>query len=332
LPPVAAHKSRPFGPANALFVIALFGPALVRDTPRPVPKPRLVWVGTSSAASDSGYQRFVQALARQPAARRDVQLDYQSVRDQGPQAAQQDLARRKGPPPAVWVTPTADTARAVRAQHAEHKLVFASYLDPIRLGLVTSLRTPGAHATGVLLDDDLHAKRLELLRDAFPAARVVGVLLDRSWAESRDIHAALTAPGQALGWSVRVFFADEPEEVDALFNSAQVDNIHAWYIPATYIAYRAEPAIRQHLARLRQPAIHTSAGEVARGALMAYSQDTAFAYEMLAELATRVAAGEDAGSIPVQRPLRFVLSVRPRDEPLPLRIHPSVIRRANRVF
>ena len=51
----------------------------------------------------------------------------------------------------------------------------------------------------------------------------------------------------------------------------------------------------------------------------------------LAQLAMRVALGEDAGSIPVQRPYRYTLSVRIEPDAPWARIEPSVVRRADRV-
>ena len=77
--------------------------------------------------------------------------------------------------------------------------------------------------------------------------------------------------------------------------------------------------------------MHATDREVAQGALMAYSQDTAYTAEALADLALRVAMGERAGDIPVQRPRRFVLSVRPRDEPAALRLPAHLVKRADRV-
>ncbi len=339
--------ARPSGQVAAWLACLVLATGLARDTPTAPPMPTLRWVGTSNAADDPAYRQFLQALARQPLPRRQVQLHYLPVRDQGAQAAQADLLLQTAPTHAVWVAPTADAAQAVRQVFPQQPLVFASYQDPVRMGLVppppapadTATRQP-AHAaadsargpvTGLVLSDELDAKRLELLRDAFPAARVVGVLVDASWAELRDLQARLVQPGQALGLRVHVFRADEPAEVDAVFASAAAQAMQAWYVPATYIAYRAEDAIRQHLVRLQRPAIHATAGEVARGALMAYALDSSFSYDMLAELATRVAAGEDPRQIPVQRPLRFLLAVRPLAAPAALRIHPSVVRRADRI-
>ena len=108
--------------------------------------------------------------------------------------------------------------------------------------------------------------------------------------------------------------------------------LDGWYIPATFVAYEYEREIIDALQRMKVPAIHATEQEVAAGALMAYAPDTGFVWDTLAELCLRVLGGEDAGAIPIQRPRRFSLAVRPRDEPRVLRLAPNLIQRADRVY
>lgn len=313
---------------------AVLAVALLTADARPDPPRRqVVYVGTRSPDTDSTFTRLSQALDKLPAAHRSrLQLSYQAVRDQGADAARVDLAQRRGPAPDVWVTPTADAAMAVNALAGSSPIVFASFPDPRRIGLASSLSRPGGRATGVMLEFDVHAKRLELLRDAAPGVRRVGVLLDTGWSRSRDLQASLIEPARALGLTLQLLVADDPEQLERLMQGEAIAPIEAWYIPATYIAYKAQAAIIAHLQRLRRPAMHATANEVESGALMAYSLDNSFVFDALAVQIAQVAMGQAAADLPIQRSKRFVLSVRPRTGPDAVAIDPSVIRRADRIY
>ncbi len=319
---------------------------LLRGDPMGTQQPvRVVYVGSGLEGADAPFQGFVKALdALAPERRQRLSLRYVQALETDDATLTQGLATALALHPDVLVAPTGNTARIAARLAAPSPLataapklaamavVFASYPDPLQLGLVQSLHRPGGRFTGVSLVDDLDVKRLELLRDAFPATRQVAVLADRDWAEARQAERDLPAAAAALGLSLRFMYADTLPELDRLMRGAEAVGVQAWYIPPSYIAYVAEAQIIAHLARLQRPAIHATQGEVQQGALMAYSQDTTFAFGAMAELTARVAAGEDPAAIPVERPRRFVLSVRPRSAPEALRMDAAVVRRADRVY
>lgn len=297
------------------------------------PSADTAWVGTSDQARDGAFDRFRRAVERHRLhGRRPPMLRYVTVRDEGVESAYSDLTRLSGPRPDLWVTPTADTARAVKRLDSGVPLVFATYLDPVALQLVASARRPGGLCTGVWLGDELHSKRFELLRDAYPHLRVVGVLLDTSWRETRDLQATLVAPAARQGLSVQLYTVDQPDHLDTAWRLAGERGVEAWYIPATYVAYQAEAAIITALRRRGWPSIHATTAEVQAGAPLAYAQEPDEVFDQLADLTLRIMGGEDPGLIPVQRARRFVLAVRPRAAARLPAMAPSVIRRADRVF
>ncbi len=319
---------------------------LLRGDPVVAQQPvRVVYVGSGIEGADAPFQGFVKALgALAPERRQHLSLRYVQALETNDATLTQGLTTALALQPAVLVAPTGNTARLAASlvglspqattlpRPSTVAVVFASYPDPLQLGLVQSLHRPGGRFTGVSLADELDVKRLELLRDAFPAARQVTVLADRDWAQARHAEHELPAAAAALGLSLRFLYAHTLPELDRLMRGADAAAAQAWYIPPSYIAYLAEAQIIAHLARLQQPAIHATEREVQQGALMAYSQDTKFTLGAMAELTARVAAGEDPAAIPVERPRRFVLSVRPRSAPAALRMDAAVVRRADRVY
>jgi putative tryptophan/tyrosine transport system substrate-binding protein len=323
-----SDSHRPFG-VFCLLSAALLG----GDVPRPPPASLIAVIGSASEAEDPGFARFRVALNRSwPAEAPRPVLVYRrnSEADDGHLAEAIGSALKEQP--RVLVVQTGAAARVASAMAQDAPIVFASFLDPIRFGIVETMQRPGRRTTGVSLFDDLHLKRLELLKDAFPHVRTVSVLADRDWyAFEANVESLRTRAKEHLGMDLIAHEANSVEALDALVNNPRAQEADAWYIPPTYIAYLAEAKIIAALRRLQRPAMHTTTQEVANGALMAYSPDGRFAYEAMAELARRVAFGEDAGSIPIQRPYRYTLSVRIEPDAPWARIDPSVVLRADRV-
>jgi putative tryptophan/tyrosine transport system substrate-binding protein len=72
-------------------------------------------------------------------------------------------------------------------------IVFLTGTDPVSLGLVSSFNRPGGNATGVtFLSATLNAKRLGLLHELLPQAKVIASLLDPNYPTSasqlKDLH------------------------------------------------------------------------------------------------------------------------------------------------
>jgi len=70
-------------------------------------------------------------------------------------------------------------ALAAKAETTTIPIVFESAADPLRLGLIASLSHPGGNVTGVTnLNAVVSSKRLELLHELLPTARVMVLLVN----------------------------------------------------------------------------------------------------------------------------------------------------------
>src|SRR5262249_9737883 len=118
--------------------------------------------------------------------------------------------------------------------------IVGTMADPVGFGLVASLAHPGGNITGISVDTgpEIETKRLELLKEAFPRASRVGVLISR-WQWKSPRAAALREAAQRLGILLvagllegqeaaeyrRVFEGMMQEEhVDALYVSPEAEH------------------------------------------------------------------------------------------------------------
>jgi putative ABC transport system substrate-binding protein len=77
----------------------------------------------------------------------------------------------------VILATTAEAALSVKVAAPGIAAVFVISSDPVLEGLVASLSQPRGHLTGLITrSEDLTAKRLELLKEAFPRLRTVAIV------------------------------------------------------------------------------------------------------------------------------------------------------------
>src|SRR5262249_1557636 len=120
---------------------------------------------------------------------------------------------------AVIVTSGTPASLAAKAVTTTVPIVFETGADPVQIGLVTSLNRPGGNVTGITqVAEEAVQKRLELLHELLPTARVMALLVnpaDPALAEpqSREMRSA----AQALGLELHVLNASTERELEAAF-------------------------------------------------------------------------------------------------------------------
>jgi putative ABC transport system substrate-binding protein len=213
-------------------------------------------------------------------------------------------------------------------------IVFTTISDPVKSGLVDGLAHPGGNVTGTAgLTSELDRKRLELISQIKPSARVVGVLVNprRPGVETnlRDIRDA----AEALGVEV-IFQNAGPEDLlDTAFERFAERRIDALVVTADpFFNFRRAQVIAL-ATRYAMPAIYQWRDFVMDGGLMSYGPSIADAYYQTGVYAGRIIKGDNPADLPVMQPTRFELVINQKTaRSLGIEVSPVMLTRATEVI
>jgi len=119
-----------------------------------------------------------------------------------------DLIATSGGPP---------SARAAKNASSTIPIVFIAS-DPVELGLVASFAKPGGNLTGVsTMLAELTAKRLELLSELVPQAKVIALLLNPSNGNAERIMEDAREAAREKGLQLHLLKAGSESEIDIAF-------------------------------------------------------------------------------------------------------------------
>lgn len=214
----------------------------------------------------------------------------------------QDLINRQ---PAVFVGNT-PVALAAKAATTNVPIVFATGLDPVKVGLVTSLNRPGGNVTGVaFFGGVLEAKRLELLRQVVPKATVIGLLVNPDNLSSGAALSEIKGAAQSMGLEVATVEVRDANQLDPAFATMIQRGAGAFLTAgdAFFLSHRARIIA---LATSRAlPAIFDAREFALDGGLMSYAPDINEAFRQTGIYAGRILKGEKAGDLPVMQAAKF---------------------------
>ena len=206
----------------------------------------------------------------------------------------------------VLVAVTQPAALAAAAATTKIPIVFNHVPDPVRTKLVNSLARPGGNVTGLTnIAAEIAAKRVQLLKEAFPKmTRVILLINPSDPAMSGFIDEAKTS-AIALGMEVRTVGVRSVEELERAFDGL-VDNGTEGLITAPNgLFYQGRVLIGQLAAAHRIPSIVVSRETLEGGALMSYGADFQAIFRRTPVYVDRILKGEKPADLPVEQPTRF---------------------------
>jgi putative tryptophan/tyrosine transport system substrate-binding protein len=201
----------------------------------------------------------------------------------------------------------------------------------IESGIVANLAHPGGNVTGVyMLAAELDAKRLELLLQAVPKARKVGVLDPRPDFTLTEVQRVAEAVGVQLLFTA---VGRGREGYQRAFESMAEAHVEALLVPSFPRFFRDARQIIDLAAARGIPAIYEWSSMAEDGGLMAYGPTFAQLNGRVATFVDRILKGAKAAELPIEQPTKFELVINLKTaRALGLTIPQSLLLRADEVI
>jgi putative tryptophan/tyrosine transport system substrate-binding protein len=206
--------------------------------------------------------------------------------------------------------------------------------DLVAAGTVASLARPGGNITGIgIFAQELNPKRLGLVSELVPKAKVIALLVNQSRSDLMGVIDDVREAAHASGVQLSILRASTPSEIDRAF--------------ATFVQLRADALVveadsflgsqRTQLVTLAEqyaiPAIYEWREFAEAGGLISYGPSLTGLWRQVGVYAGRILAGAKPADLPIQRPAQFELVVNLKTaKSLGLTIPQSILGRADEVI
>jgi putative tryptophan/tyrosine transport system substrate-binding protein len=181
------------------------------------------------------------------------------------------------------------------------------------MGLVASLARPGGNLTGFAnITTELMPKRLELLSELVPQARVIALLVNPNNTYTEPMISVVQEAARVKGRQLLILKAGSEGEIDAAF--ATLVQLHAdgLVVGAEPFFYSRREQLVALAWRHAVPAIYDGREYAASGGLISYGPRLAILADMDRQAgvyAGRILKGAKPADLPVQQPTTFELVV-----------------------
>jgi putative tryptophan/tyrosine transport system substrate-binding protein len=235
----------------------------------------------------------------------------------------------------VFFAPATPMATAAWFAAKETPIVIATILDPVELKFIDSLGRPGTRVTGVTsMNDELTAKRLQLLTEMVPGMKRVGVVIDSAMynACKQEIE-HLEKAAKTLGLTLVMVHVDRPENTDAAF--AKLIDAKVQAVTGTLMSTRnnlesdhARAALKHRLPSMWEMEAGTQAG-----GLMSYGPDFPAIFRRAGQYTGRILKGGRPAEMAIEQPREFQLVLNMKTaRALGISVPKTILLRADKVI
>jgi putative ABC transport system substrate-binding protein len=236
--------------------------------------------------------------------------------------------------PDLLLVPSDEDVRLLAQSTTTIPIVFAITQDPVGNRLASSLRRPGGNATGLTtLSTELSAKRLQLLKMAFPRVRHVALLFEPDNVGSVSQAKEVGETASRLDVRITPIEFRQPADIEPAFKRAVAIGAEAYIVTTGGTIASQRQAITDRINRLKIPAMFPQSLWPEAGGLMSYGPSFTDNFRRAAVYVDKIFKGANPGDIPIEQPTTFELIVNKKTaKATGLSFPESFLAQANRVI
>jgi ABC-type uncharacterized transport system substrate-binding protein len=226
------------------------------------------------------------------------------------------------------------SVRAAKTATASVPIVFTMGGDPVAFGLVAKLNHPGGNVTGItLISGEIVSKRIALLRDLLPGARMLAALMNSTTPASAAEVAVAEGVASTYGWQVKVLKVGKEGDFDAAFQPLARERADALLVTTDPIFESQRDRIVALAASHAIPAIYALREYAVAGGLMSYGASITDVYRQAGVYVGRILKGETPAELPVMQASKFELLINLKTaKTLGIEIPPGLLAIADEVI
>jgi putative ABC transport system substrate-binding protein len=280
------------------------------------------WVdGFRQGLAETGYEEG-----------RNVAVEYRwsdSDYDRLPALAADLIERRV----AVIVAAGVDPAHAAKTATTTIPIVFFMSGDPVAENLVSSLNQPTGNLTGVTtFSGVLTSKRLELLRELAPSARIAA-LMNPNNSNAKFRLKEIEEASRILDLQVEIVNTRNADEIDGAFASLLQRGTGALLVVDDPLFNSASSKLVALAMRNRIPTMYFQSEFVQVGGLISYASNYAGRFRQVGIYTAQILKGAKPSELPVEQPTRFELVINLKTaKALGLAVPPTLLGRVDEVI
>jgi putative ABC transport system substrate-binding protein len=213
-------------------------------------------------------------------------------------------------------------------------VVFGYSGDPVEAGLVNSFSRPGGNFTGATyMSYEVNAKRLELLREAFPHITRVAILSNPLHpGEQRELKESELG-AERLGIGLSYAHIRSVAEIEPAFERIRAAGAEAMIVLPDGLVMLLRKQIIEFAAQQRIPVISGWSEFAKSGGTMTYGPNLKDSFQRLAIYVDKILKGANPGELAVEQPTKFELVINLKAaKAIGLAVPPILLGRADEVI